>query len=460
MLDLVDSLVLVVGFGPKTGVSIARFALAHGARVRAVDNKPAETLQDSLLALNNQVELVCNGEMPFSALDDVSYVVLSPGVPRAAALLVEADRRGIPVMGDIELAWHFSDCRLAGITGTDGKSTTTSMVGSILSQAGAGRVAGNIGIPVLDVIDEMESASILALELSSFMLESIVSFKPEVAAILNLAEDHLDRYPDMEAYLAAKLALFRNLDARSTAVWPLDSPWSQRFAAAIPQSAARITFALQDTQADVCVREDTTGSEAIFVQGQSILPVASLPVLGRHNLRNALAAVAICQALKIPQTLIAQGLLAFRGLSHRFEYAGTAGGVTFVNDSKATTISAVTTAIDSADDRACLLIGGRDKGLDFSPLAQSIKDKGIIVFPFGEARSKVQRELRLDQDGDPSLELAVRRAWKHAMQEGISQVVLAPGCTSYDEFRNFEVRGDFFKALVARLGEEASHGET
>lgn len=451
------SLVLVVGFGLKTGVSIARFALARGARVRAVDSKPAEKLVDSLAALDGRVELVAGG-MPLAALDGVSLVVLSPGVPRNGELLCEADRRGISVIGDIELAWHYARCRIAGITGTDGKSTTTSMVGSILEHAGLGRIAGNIGIPVLDVVDRMEPGSILALELSSFMLESVEQFKPEVAAVLNLAEDHLDRYPDMEAYLAAKLRIYANLDATTTAVWPLDSPWSERFARAVPPSARRVTFALQDCQADVYSRQDDTGRLQLVLAGKPFLPADELPVLGRHNLRNALAAAAIAHALAIPPDAVAQGLRQFAGLSHRFENAGIAGGVRFVNDSKATTISAVATAIDSAEEGACILIGGRDKGLDFSPLREALTRKRVTVFPFGEARDKVRDQLGLDDAGESLLEPAVRRAWAHASAAGLPQVILAPGCTSYDEFPNFEVRGEFFKSLVRRLREESGDG--
>ena len=453
------SLILVVGFGLKTGVSIARFALARGVRVRAVDSKPAEKLADSMRATGNAVELVSGG-MPLSALDGVSLVVLSPGVPRNGELLTEADRRGIPVIGDIELAFRYARCRMAGITGTDGKSTTTAMVGSILETASLGRVAGNIGIPVLDVVDGMAPGSILALELSSFMLESIERFKPEVAAILNLAEDHLDRYPDMESYLAAKLRIFSNLDAGCTAVWPTDNPWSGRFAGAIPAGVRRVSFALDDAAADVHLGTTGEGVEILMIAGEPCLPAGDLPVMGRHNLRNAVSAAAIAFALGISRQAIADGLRAFRGLPHRFENAGTAAGVRFINDSKATTISAVATALDSAGAGSCILIGGRDKGLEFSPLREAILRKNLVVFPFGEAREKVRAQLGCERAGDPSLEVVVREAWEYARRNSAAEIILAPGCTSYDEFPNFEIRGEFFKDLVKRLRLEVGDGET
>lgn len=450
-------LVLVVGFGLKTGVSLARFALAQGARVRVVDTQPAEKLAPSLAALDGRVELIAHG-MPVSALDGVKLVLLSPGVPRSSELICEAERRGIAVIGDIELAWHYASCRIVGITGTDGKSTTTSMLGSILKHAGLGRVAGNIGIPVLDVLADCGPGSILALELSSFMLESIKEFKPEVAALLNFAEDHLDRYPDLEAYLAAKLRIFANLDATTTAVWPLDSLWSERFARAVPAAAARVCFALRDERADAFFSQDEKGRGQLILAGQRLLYSDELPLLGRHNLRNALAAAAIAHALRIQPASIAAGLRQYSGLSHRFEDAGVIAGVRFINDSKATTISAVATAIDSGEEGACLLLGGRDKGLDFSPLREALLQKRMTVIPFGEAREKIRNQLNVENTGEASLEAAVRSAWGLAFSKRLPQVILAPGCTSYDEFPNFEVRGEFFKSLVGRIREEAEHG--
>jgi UDP-N-acetylmuramoylalanine--D-glutamate ligase len=489
MLSLAGKRLLVVGFGLKTGVSIVRFAINKGAWVRAVDAKTRAGLQEALDALESSVAsgALCNfeliaGGMPLSGLDGIDLIVLSPGVARAGELCQAALQRGLPVIGDIELAWHFASCRIAGVTGTDGKSTTVSMVGSILACAGMGRVAGNIGIPVLNVIEEMPAGQILALELSSFMLESIDEFSPELGAILNLSEDHLDRYSDMETYLQAKLRLFECLRPGAAAVYPLDAPQSARFEAAVPPGVSHVCFAFandsRDTRAAVYFRPGGSEGNAeggaqenakeregwLMLHGSELMPVSELKILGRHNIRNALAAAAIACALGMSPEQIRTGLAACRGLSHRYENAGCAAGVRFINDSKATTVSSVLSAVESVSRGACLLLGGRDKGLDFLPLAEAISAKELVVFPFGEAREKIRAALvplmgAEGEDriapGEAKLESAVRRAWENAKKRGAFEVLLAPGCTSYDEFANFEERGDCFKNWVAKLREEA-----
>jgi len=469
MLSLGGKKILVIGFGMRTGVSIARFALRKGAWVRAADMKARAEHQEALAALeslvgrdlfHNNFDLIA-GAMPPEALDGIDLVLLSPGVPRSSALPQAAIARGIPVIGDIELAWHFARCRIAGITGTDGKSTTVSMVGSILAAAKKGSVAGNIGIPVLNVIEEMEPEQILALELSSFMLESIDEFSPDLGAILNLAEDHLDRYPDMETYLSAKLRLFERLRAGASAVYPLDTRETGRFAAAVPEGVRHVCFSFADgasvdERAHVSLFMDAAGGQ-IMLGDQPLMPAAELQVIGRHNVRNALAAAAIGYALGIDPAYIRAGLASFRGLPHRYEDAGCAAGVRFINDSKATTISSVLCALDSASGGACLLLGGRDKGLDFLPLAGIIREKELAVFPFGEAREKIRAVLaplvgaERIAPGEERLGDAIRRAWESAKNRGAREVLLSPGCTSYDEFANFEARGEYFKECAARL---------
>jgi len=482
MLDLAGKKLVVFGFSPKTGVSAARFALKKGARVVAVDKKPkgahaaalTEFERDMPPELLGNFELIA-GEQPPRALDDAALMILSPGIARAGELCEEAIRRGVPVIGDIELAWRFAHCRVAGITGTDGKSTVVSMVGSVLARSGRGRIAGNIGIPVLNVIEETPRDQILALELSSFMLESIDEFSPELGAILNFGPDHLDRYPDMESYLQAKLRLFTRLARGAKAVYPLDSAYTRRFADAVPDGVRHITFAADEgaTLYLSCVdaaRETPpdSGSPArdarwITRQDTPIMPLAELKVFGQHNVTNALAAAAICHALDIPDADIRAGLANFSGLPHRYEYAGSVSGVRFINDSKATTVSAVLSAVQSAGAGASILLGGRDKGLDFAPLAEPIRAKGLMVFPFGEAGEKIRAQLvsalgsgAALSPAEAHLESALRRAYESARTRGAGEVLLSPGCTSYDEFDNFEVRGDFFKDWVRKLGAEAS----
>ncbi|MDR2733595.1 MAG: UDP-N-acetylmuramoyl-L-alanine--D-glutamate ligase [Spirochaetota bacterium] len=473
MLDLAGKKLVVFGFSPRTGVSAARFALKKGARVIAVDKKPKDAHTAALAELGQDMppeflrnfELIA-GEQPARALDNAALMILSPGVPRTGELCDEAARRGIPVIGDIELAWHFAHCRIAGITGTDGKSTVVSMVGSILAQQSRGCIAGNIGIPVLNVVEEIPQDQILALELSSFMLESIDEFSPELGAILNFGADHLDRYPDMESYLQAKLRLFTHLARGAKAVYPLDSAYTGRFASAVPDGVTHIPFGAGGAVHLSRGSADQADSRAwIMRQDTPIMPLSELRVFGQHNSTNALAAAAISHALGIPDAEIRAGLADFSGLPHRYEYAGVVSGVRFINDSKATTVSAVMSAAESAGAGASILLGGRDKGLDFTPLAASIRAKGLKVFPFGEAGAKIRAQLAAALGSDAALspvearlESAIKRAYASALDRKAGEVVLSPGCTSFDEFDNFEVRGDFFRDWVRKQGAEAKGG--
>lgn len=442
--------VLVIGLGGKTGVSAVKYLCSAGADVTAADGKSEAQLHEVLSRLQGCRYRLETGGISEQLIGGKDLVLLSPGVPLAIPAVQRAKREGIPVIGDIELAALQMANRFAGITGTDGKSTTTSMTGSILTAADAGLVAGNIGLPVLDLVNGVPDDKLICLELSSFQLESIDTFKPVTAALLNFAPDHLDRYPDVEHYLQAKLRIFKNLDSSCNAVLPLDDPRYPRFLQAVPQGVKSYTFSLQNNKAD-CFWD----GDRLLLHGSEILHSSGLQVIGTHNRLNAAAAALTAASMGIQSGAISCGLRRYSGMAHRFEYAGTAAGVVFVNDSKATTTSAVASSINSAEQRACFLIGGRDKGLEFAPLGKLIAARQGCVIPFGEARHKVSAELGLESEGCVSLGTAIRHAWQIARDENRPQVVLAPGCTSYDEFSNFEVRGDFFKTQVALLREES-----
>lgn len=452
-MELRDKNILVAGLGGKTGVSAVRLLCARGARVTAADSKPESALQDSLQQLAGlSFDLVSGGLDPALA-EGRDTILLSPGVPRALPLVSRALELGCEVIGDVELAYRLLPNPMAGITGTDGKSTTTAMVGSILQAAGRGRIAGNIGLPVLDLVDQVPPDQVLALELSSFQLESIVRFKPVVGCVLNVSPDHLDRYPDMDAYLAAKLRLFQNMDQECCAVLPVDDKRYRQLEDAVPRGVRTVRFSLPDRDADVHLE-----NEVLTVDGEGVMATVELGVAGRHNVRNALGAAALARALGCGVTDIRNGLATFRGLAHRFEPVAVIEGVSFINDSKATTISAVESAIASAELGACFLLGGRDKGLNFAPLAEQLSRKDLRVFPFGEARKKIVDELGLDSHGQPTLGEALSTAWEFARKHAAPQVILSPGCTSYDEFANFEERGDYFREQVLHLCGRESHG--
>ncbi len=446
---LQDKRWLVVGLGIKTGVSAVKFLVDKGAKVTVTDAKTKPDLANVLDALAGYDFEFISG-MGTELVKGQDFILLSPGVPLYLPILKEARSLGIEVIGDIELAFRLLDNKIVAITGTDGKSTTTSMVGSILKTSEKGLIAGNIGIPVLDVVDGLSVDLILALELSSFQLESAYQFNPSVGAILNLAPDHLNRYPGMDEYLNAKMRLFQNFNENNIAVLPLDSADYIKIDSLVPVAAKRVTFALDDINADAFAVNDM-----ITYKGEQVVDFNKMQVEGNHNLKNALAATAICASVNIPLEDIAKGLLAYGGLEHRFEIVGRKGGVTFINDSKATTVSSVAAAIGSAKVGSFILLGGQDKGLDFRPLLAMINEKDLQVYPFGESRAKIMQQLNMDGDGFSTLQVAVDQAYDIALQTNKDmQVILAPGCTSYDEFPNFEKRGDFFRETIReKLGE-------
>jgi len=438
--------VLVVGLGVKTGASAVRFLAGCGCSISVMDGKPAEALQPALRNLDGIAFELYAGEMSAAPALEADLLLLSPGVPRTVAPVVAAEEAGIEVIGDVELAWRTMPETFIGITGTDGKSTTTSMVGSILGVAGRGTVAGNIGIPVLSLVDTLPPGRVVCLELSSFQLESCPTFRPRVAAILNLNPDHLDRYDSLGSYLDAKLNIFRNQQDDDVAVLPLDDPAFQTMRAAVPAGVRVMRFSAMDESADALLRDGF-----ILLQGRRILDVSEMYVRGNHNYRNALAAAAVCAGLGISDGEIRKGLTAYRSLPHRYEYVDTISGVQFINDSKATTLSAVASAIRDAQFGAAVLLGGKNKGLDFSALGVVLQESGVVPFYFGADGKAVRDMTSVSGELYETVEPAVQAAFAQQRERGEGQVILCPGGTSYDEFRNFEERGDFFKNLVRSL---------
>lgn len=438
--------VLVAGLGGKTGVSAARLLSRLGCSLVLADNKSAEALAPTLRELEGIDFTLQAGGMPPELAAAADLILLSPGVPRSIPLVQAALALGREVIGDVELAWRLMPNPFAGITGTDGKSTTTSMVGSILEAGGRGTVAGNIGIPVLDLAGTVPDEKILCLELSSFQLESCPTFCPRAAMLLNIRPDHLDRYADMDEYLDAKLNIFRNLDPACRAVLPADDPEYPRMRAAVPQDVPLVRFGERGEGLDASLQEGR-----ILLDGRELLRTEELRVKGFHNARNALAAAAFSLALGIPAAEIRAGLLAYGGLAHRYEDAGSAGGVSFINDSKATTISAVAAAAGSARPGAALLLGGKNKGLDFSGLRPLLEEKGLALYYFGAAGPEVRDMVGLPGDLYPGVGEALTAAFRDQRGTAAAQVILAPGGTSYDQFKDFEERGRFVKDFVVRL---------
>ncbi|HKQ59744.1 MAG TPA: UDP-N-acetylmuramoyl-L-alanine--D-glutamate ligase, partial [Candidatus Polarisedimenticolaceae bacterium] len=391
------------------------------------------------------------GGHPAELAHAAELVVVSPGVPADVEPLLEAQHRGLPVWGEVELAARFCRGRVVAVTGSNGKSTVTSMIGGVLRGAGVrGGTGGNLAIPFSELLAEDGPEAIHALELSSFQLETLHSLRPAVALLLNLSPDHLDRYASFEEYASAKGRLFQLQQRQDAAVLNADDPASERFTATVRGTLHE--FSLRHELArGAFLRGDrlvirTAGGET------DPLAAAELPVPGEHNLANALAAALACTLVGCSPPAIAAGLRGYRALPHRLEHVRTVGGVAFFNDSKATNPDSVARAVGAFPaGRVLLILGGKDKGVDWDPLVERIRGRVRRVLLVGQAAEMLRRKL------EGSVALAhcgtVARAVSEAFADARAGdvVLLSPGCASFDQYRNFEERGEDFRQAAAAL---------
>jgi len=419
--------VLVLGLG-DTGMSVTRWVESEGGTVRGADTRRTGPFQAALL---EGVDLVC----------------ISPGLSLAEPVIGEARARGIPVLGDIELfAWHVrakTKSSVLAITGTNGKTTVTSLAGHLLRSAGVDvEVAGNIAPPVLSALGKRKSnpPSVWVLELSSYQLETTWSLAPDAAALLNLTEDHLDRYASLEDYGAAKARIF---DGAGVQVLNRDDA----FSIGLAREGARMTFGLDAPQ----VAWDFGCVGSYLVQGEErIVAAKELPLHGAHNVANALAASALAVAMGIPLARIAEGLKTYRGLPHRLERVRGRAGVDWYDDSKGTNVGATVAALRGLGRRTVLIAGGDGKGQDFSPLRAAAQQYARKVLLIGRDAPLIEKALSgLPVERLASLEKAVERAAELA-QPG-EAVLLSPACASFDMFRDYRHRGEVFAAAVKAL---------
>ncbi len=446
-MELRDKNVLIVGF-ERTGQALGRFLLDRGARVRVSDKKPAETFGPKLRAFEERGVVFETGGHRTETFLGADLIVPSPGVPPIPEIRAARDK-GVPVLSEIELAYLFLRGRIVGITGSNGKSTTTTLVHRILEDAGLrAHLAGNIGKPLISFVDRSRDDDIYVTEISSFQLEYTERFTPAVAALLNVSENHIDWHGTFESYFAAKKKLILRLgpegrvvlnrdDAR---VWGLQAEAAARvYGFSRKRRPARGAF-LDDGW--VVVRDGAP---------ERIVPASRIALPGAHNLENVLAAALIGRLLGAPPASMRRTIPAFRGLEHRLEDVLTVRGVRFVNDSKATTVDATLKALASFDRPIVLILGGRGKGGDFSPLRPEVRKRVRAVVLVGEAADKIETALG---GVVPAVRAAnyrdvVRTAFGLAGRGDV--VLLAPACTSWDMFKNFEERGRIFKRQVRLL---------
>jgi UDP-N-acetylmuramoylalanine--D-glutamate ligase len=450
-MNLKDKRVLVVGLG-KSGVASALFLKSRGARVTVSDAKSTEDLSDQIPSLLDQgiaVETGGHGERTFREQD---LIVVSPGVPVDAPLLVQARALGGLVIGEIELAARFLRGRIVAITGSNGKTTTTSLTGEILTAGGfSALVGGNIGTPAISFVERATPDSVIVLEVSSFQLETIDTFCPKVAVVLNVTPDHLDRHRTVEAYVDAKARIFENQSGEDFAVLNADDPACAAMAA---RTRAKVFwFSRQKVvQQGAWVR----GGNIVFrdaKQQYEVMLASEIPLKGAHNVENVLAAVCVGSLMGCAPEKIRQAVRDFMAVEHRLEYVATVRGVDYYNDSKATNVDATIKALESFPSNIHLILGGKDKGSDYSVLNALLRERVKCVYTIGAAAGKIESQIRrVEVVHAETLENALRRA--NAVAEPGDVVLLAPACASFDQFRSYEHRGQVFKEIVRGLAGE------
>ncbi len=451
--ELKNKRVLVVGLA-RTGVATALFCAARGARVTATESRAeAEIGEDvaRLRALGVALELGGHQEKTFLEQD---FIIPSPGVPANAPLLQAARTEGIAIWSEIELAYRFRQGKLIGITGSNGKTTTTSLVEHILGTASFPTiVAGNIGTPLISCVERMTHETITVVELSSFQLELIQNFRTDVSVFLNLTPDHLDRHGSMDAYVAAKSRIFANQTEEDFAILNADDAATTPLAPAKPrlywfsrkQRAAQGAFV---RGSEIVFRDD--GKEEVVLKREEV------PLPGTHNLENVLAAVAATRLAGASSKAVREGVRSFVGVEHRLEFVAEVHGVRYYNDSKATNVDATLKALDAFPGRILVILGGKDKGSDYTLLQNALREKAILALLIGAAAGKIEGQIAgsvaIERAG--TLDRAVEIASQAARAGDV--VLLAPACASFDQFQNYEHRGGVFKALVRELEQRAN----
>lgn len=447
LMELNGKRVLVVGLG-KSGVASALFLKAHGAKVTVSDTKSGDELRNEIPVLLDHgitVETGGHGDRTFRGQD---LIVVSPGVPVDAPPLVQARALGEAVIGEVELAAQFLPGPIVAITGSNGKTTTTTLTGEILTAAGfPALVGGNIGTPAISLSEHARPDTVIVLEISSFQLETIQTFRPRVAVVLNVTPDHLDRHRTFEIYVAAKNRIFENQQNSDFAVLNADDPTC---VAMRDRTRARVFwFSRQkEVQQGAWVRE----GKILFRNeaGQrEILQVSEIPLKGAHNLENVLAAVCAGALMGCAPDKIRQAVRDFKAVEHRLEFVATIRGVDYFNDSKATNVDATIKALESFPANIHLIMGGKDKGSDYTVLNDLLRQRVKRVYTIGAAAAKIESQIKAEVVHAETMDSAIRKA--NAVAQPGDVVLLAPACASFDQFKNYEHRGQVFKEIVRGL---------
>jgi UDP-N-acetylmuramoylalanine--D-glutamate ligase len=442
--------VLAIGLA-RTGIATALFCAKHNAIVTATDARPENELGDAPAKLREagvQLELGGHVEKTYLAQD---LIVPSPGVPADDPLLMKARSKGITIWSEIELAYRFLEGEMIGITGSNGKTTTTTLLHHILKAAGRNALlAGNVGTALIGRVEEMNAKTVAVVELSSFQLELTDKFRPDIAVFLNLTPDHLDRHGTLDAYAAAKARIFAKQTELDAAVLNADDA---RTVALTPKKPQVFWFSRKNrVDKGACVH----GDDVVIVgrgKEEFVTKVAEIPLAGAHNVENVLAAATAARLANVDAATIGKAIRSFAGVEHRLEFVAEIGGVRYYNDSKATNVDATLKALDAFSRGILVILGGKDKGSDYTTLQGPLREKAVLALLIGAAADKIEKQIAgsvaIERAG--TLEAAVQVASQAAKPGDV--VLLAPACSSFDQFQNYEQRGCVFKELVRKLGQ-------
>jgi UDP-N-acetylmuramoylalanine--D-glutamate ligase len=450
MLELKDKRVLVVGLG-KSGLAAAHFLKTLGARVTVSDARPAMLIAElsELLEQGFSVEAGSHGLLTFRRQD---LIVVSPGVPMSTPELKQVRAMGAHIIGELELGFEYLKGEVIGVTGSNGKTTTTSLIGEILKAAGRPTlVGGNIGRPVTAMVEESTPESWSVLEVSSFQLETVETFKPKIALVLNITPDHLDRHGTFEVYAGLKARITEFQTAEDFLVLNGEDKETQMIAAKTKAQVYWFSGRRPMKQGAFVHGESVLFVAREGAKAEPVMPVAEISLAGAHNVENVLAAVCAAKLAGVESETIRAAVREFKAVEHRLEFVREVGGVKYYNDSKATNVDATMKAVEAFAGGVHLILGGKDKGSDYRVLEPLLRERVKTVITIGSAAEKIERQL----DGVVKIERAetLERAVAFAQAQAVAgdTVLLAPACASFDQFENYEQRGRVFKELVQAL---------
>jgi len=432
---------LVVGMA-RSGIAAAKLLKSRGESVFVTDSGKNGDSRD-LDAAGIAWEA---GQHTLSHFESANQIVVSPGVPLNIAPLETARSKGVPIISELELAFRYLEGEIVGITGSNGKTTTTTLVGEILKAAGKNvQVGGNIGTAMCSLVETSTPKTINVIEVSSFQLDAIVKFRPKVAALLNVTPDHLDRYPDFAAYRKSKFRIFKNQTESDIAVLNHDDP--NVYPPLGSLRAREFLFSRTDGIGEGAFRF----GGMLYLNGRAVMAASDVRLRGEHNIENVLASLAITSNYDVPAPTLTRVISEFQGVEHRIEFSGKVRGIEFFNDSKATNVDSAIKAVNSFERNLILILGGRDKGASYDPLVKAMTGKVKHVLLLGEAAHKISLAIgaKFPVTHVPTLEEAVGRALSIGAAGDV--VLLSPACASFDMFENYEHRGRVFKKAVQEL---------